>query len=324
MNTTLFFRKKRDGANSIEMVFDNLDEYLLPHKNECVPMSGAGLLALLANIHYAHKHRNDVNHVTGDVQYLAIGTGRNTVLTVHDVGSALRGSIISRIFIKLLWFWIPALIVKRITVISEFTKKELSSIIPFAKDKIVVVHNAFCPKVNYKERTFNSKRPVILHMGTKANKNLNRTIEALKGVDCHFIIVGKLSEEQKILIQALNISYENHYDVPYSKIIDFYQNCDIVSFPSTYEGFGVPILEANAAGRPVIAGDIPVLHEVADDAACFVDPFSVESIREGFCRLLNNSEYRKCLVERGFDNIKRFTPELMAEKYNKIYKTLNS
>lgn len=322
MNTTLFFRKKRDGANSIEMVFDNLDEYLLPHKNECVPMSGAGLLALLANIHYAHKHRNDVNHVTGDVQYLAIGTGRNTVLTVHDVGSALRGSIISRIFIKLLWFWIPALIVKRITVISEFTKKELSSIIPFAKSKIAVVHNAFCPNVSYLEKDFNSVCPVILHMGTKANKNLERIIEALNGIKCHLIIVGKMSEQQMKLIEVSGISCDNYYDVPYSKIIELYQKCDIVSFPSTYEGFGVPILEANAAGRPIVVGNIPVLHEVADDAACFVDPYSVESIRNGFCRLFNDVEYRNGLVTRGFANIKRFSPEVIAGQYNEIYESI--
>lgn len=55
----------------------------------------------------------------------------------------------------------------------------------------------------------------------------------------------------------------------------------------------MPILEANAAGRPIIAGDIPVLHEVANDAACFVNPYSVDSIRSGFVKVIEHDEYRK-------------------------------
>lgn len=321
---SLFFRAKREGVNSIEMVFGNLDSHLLYHKNTCVPLIGGGVKAIFHNIRYALKHRTAINHITGDVHYIAIGTGRNTVLTIHDVQSVQYGSAIKKLFLKILWFWIPALIVKRITVISEFTKKELSAIVPFAKDKIVVVHNAFCPSFGYVEKTFNTECPTILHMGTNTNKNLERTIEALKDVKCHMNVIGMLTEGQKILLKKSGISYENHYDVPYSEIVRFYQDCDIVSFPSTYEGFGVPILEANAAGRPIIAGDIEVLHEVAGDAACFVDPYRIESIRDGFINIIENSLYRSELRAKGFENIQRFAPDVIAEKYNNIYRNMSS
>lgn len=318
----LFFRKKREGGNSMETVFENIDSHLLPHENICMPRSGASVRTIIENIRYARTHRAGVNHITGEVHYIAIGTGRNTVLTIHDVGSALKGSLLSRLLVKTLWFWIPALIVKRITVISEFTKKELSSLVPFAKHKIVVVHNAFCSAVTYKEKSFNRDCPTILHMGTKENKNLERTLEALRGISCHLNVVGKLSDKQRRLLEESGISYENHYDVAYSQIVEFYQECDIVSFPSTYEGFGVPILEANAAGRPIIAGNIEVLHEVAEEAACFVNPYSVESIRKGFERVIKDNAYRQSLVEKGFENFKRFAPEVIAEKYNRIYKEI--
>ena len=318
----LFFRKKREGVNSMETVFENIDSHLLHHTNICLPQSGASIKTIVDNIRYARQHRTNVNHISGEVHYIAIGTGRNTVLTIHDVGSAMKGGLLSRVLVKTLWFWIPALIVKRITVISEFTKKELSALLPFAKHKIIVIHNAFCPAVTYKEKAFNGDCPVILHMGTKENKNLERTIEALKDIKCHLNVVGKLSGKQKVLLEESGISYENHYDVAYSQIVEFYQSSDIVSFPSTYEGFGVPILEANAAGRPIIAGDIEVLHEVAEESACFVNPYEVKSIRTGFERVIKDKVYRQSLVEKGFENIKRFAPKVIAEKYNSVYKEI--
>lgn len=320
---TLFFRQKREGVNSMEMVFGNLDANLLEHKNICVPKIGASIGAIWQNIKYARKNRTSVNHITGEVHYIAIGIGRNTVLTVHDVQSVQYGSTLKNLLLKALWFWIPALIVKKITVISEFTKKELAEIIPFAKKKIVVIHNAFCPSFGYVEKTFNTECPTILHMGTNTNKNLERTVEALKYVPCHLNVVGKLTEAQKLLLESSGISYENHYDVAYSQIVEFYQNCDIVSFPSTYEGFGVPILEANAAGRPIVAGDIEVLHEVGNNAVCYVNPYSVEAIKNGFMKIIVNETYRNTIVQNGFENIKHFAPEVIAEKYNQIYREID-
>lgn len=319
---TLFFRAKREGVNSIEMVYGNLDRFLDVHQNVAVPCQGAGLRALWENIKFARRNRTAVNHVTGDVHYIVIGTGRNTVLTIHDIGSVIYGSALKRFFLKLLWLWIPAVIVKKISVISEFTKGELSAMIPFAKNKIIVVPNAFCPKISYEPRVFNATCPTILHMGTNCNKNLERTIEALKGVRCHLNVVGKLTCEQKSLLDESGIDYENHYDVDFMEIIKFYHECDIVSFPSYYEGFGVPVLEANAAGRPIVAGDIPVLHEVGDKAACYVNPYDVSAIRDGFKKIIGDEAYRNEIVNQGFLNIKRFAPQRIAEKYNDVYDSI--
>lgn len=319
---SFFFRKKREGVNSIETVFSTVDPYLLPHKLISLPYEGASLLVLVRNILFAHMHRSEVNHISGDCHYIALGLGRNTLLTIHDVHSATNcTNPFKKLYILLFWFWLPALIVKRISVISEFTQKELSELIPFAKKKICIIHNAFNPKIKFTKRNIN-ETPVILHMGTKPNKNLERVVDALKDIDCKLIIVGKLNDSQLALLKRTSFNYENHYDVSYEEIAEYYQKCDAVSFPSTYEGFGVPILEANAAGRPIVAGDIPVLHEVAGDAACFVDPYDVNSIRNGFVKALSDNEFRETLIKAGLDNINRFSPETIAEKYNDIYRTL--
>lgn len=319
----LYFRKKREGVNSIEMVFETVESLFPPHCTIRLPYEGASPITLLKNILFAYRNKAKVNHITGDAHYIALGLGRNTVLTIHDVQSAMQiSNPLKRLYIKLFWFWLPALIVRRITVISEFTKVELSSIIPFAKKKILVVHNAFNPSMECVRKNM-GERPVILHMGTKPNKNLERVIEAIKQIDCLLIIVGKMNNQQLDILKSAGIDYENHYDVSYEEIIQYYQSCDVVSFPSTYEGFGVPVLEANAAGRAIVAGDIPVLREVAGEAACYVDPYSVESIRNGFIKVLGQNEYRESLISKGLKNIERFTAKAMAEKYNEIYKELS-
>lgn len=320
---SIFFRCKREATNSIETVFGSIDGLLKIHNVVSLPYSGASFAKIIKNIVYAWRHRGMVNHITGDAHYIALALGRNTILTVHDVQSALRiSNPLKRLYIKLLWFYLPALIVKKITVISDFTRKELEHVIPFAKNKITVIHNPFSPSIQYSARDTTSGLPIILHLGTKENKNLERVAQAASGLRCKLVVLGKMTEKQRLLMEEYKICYEDYYDLPYSKVAKLYKECDIVSFPSLYEGFGMPILEANAAGRPVLAGDIAVLHEVAGEAAYFVNPTDVAAIRNGITELLNNRDLRANLVAKGRENVKRFSPETIADKYNQLYESL--
>lgn len=318
----LFFRQKRENANSIEMVFRNLSPLLLPHKNVVLPKSGASISSIFHNIIFAYKNKGSINHITGDTQYIAIVLGKKTLLTIHDIGSALRGNKLKRTLIKWLWFKIPAMKVSAISVISEYTKKQLISIIPNYASKIHVIYNAFNTEIVYKRRDFNEDEPTILHIGTKNNKNLERVIEALHDIQCKLVIIGKLNITQISLLEKYKINFINFYDVPYTQIVKAYQDCDLVSFPSTYEGFGLPILEANAAGRPILCSDLEVLHEVASDAAIYVNPNDTQSIHNGFMKLITDSSLRLNLIDNGFQNIKRFSPENIASQYNELYKLL--
>jgi glycosyltransferase involved in cell wall biosynthesis len=98
----------------------------------------------------------------------------------------------------------------------------------------------------------------------------------------------------------------------------------MVVFASTYEGFGLPIVEANATGRPVITSNICSMPEIAGSAACFVDPSDCSSIRQGILRVMNDDGYRADLIGRGLENVKRFRADTIAAQYAALYQEVLS
>ncbi len=172
------------------------------------------------------------------------------------------------------------------------------------------------------EYSFNSTKPTILQIGTTANKNLFRLFEALRDIPCRLSIIGKLTEDHKKALGNYGIEYSNSIGITKEELVREYEQCDFVAFVSTYEGFGMPILEANAVGRPVITGNISSMPEVAGDAACLVDPFTVEEIRAGILRIINDKVYREQLIQSGLKNVQRYRPEVIARQYAELYKEL--
>ena len=93
-----------------------------------------------------------------------------------------------------------------------------------------------------------------------------------------------------------------------------------MTFVSTYEGFGLPIIEANTVGRAVIAGNVSSMPEVAGDGALLVDPTDISAIRAGIKRIIEDPEFRTELIERGQQNARRFDPDTIAAQYLSIYR----
>lgn len=319
----LIFRARSIGANSIEGVFRAIGPWLEEHTSKSVPCRGATPGSIFGNLHWMWRFRRDKIHITGDVHYLALAAGKRCVLTIHDIGSAFTGSWLRRHIITWLWFRLPVMAVRVVTVISEATRNDLLKITPWAANKIRIVPDPYNLSFEGEEKTAMPECPRILHIGTKPNKNLERVISALSGIRCHLVIVGRISEPQMRLAEASGISCENLCDIPLEKLVEEYRRCDIVSFPSTFEGFGMPVIEAQAARRPVLAGDIPVLHDVAGpQGAFFVNPYDTADIRRGLLCLIEDGALRKSLTAAGVENIKRFRPEKIAGMYNQIYTEL--
>ncbi len=136
------------------------------------------------------------------------------------------------------------------------------------------------------------------------------------------IIVGRVSDELRDQLMASKVEHVLLEGLSNDEVLEQYRQCDIVSFVSTFEGFGMPILEGQATGRVVVTSNTSSMPEVAGNAACLVDPFSVDSIRVGFRRVIDDADHRKELIEAGLENVKRFDPQLIAEQYLAIYHEL--
>jgi len=329
MKVNLFFRKHTSGFRSIEELFgivvSRLEDVVC--NIVMVPEKKISIKGVLKNQIFALRNKGDVNHITGDIHYIALVTGRNTVLTIHDANSVLEGKWLKKVIVLFFWFWLPALLVKRITTISEKSRKELERIIPFAKHKIRVIPNPYNPKLlnrdqhRDEEKITNTSKPIILHLGTKDNKNLERTIEALDGLPYKLYVIGKLSDQQVALLAKHHIDFRSYFNLPYNEVALLYHQCSAVCFASTYEGFGMPIIEAQLVGKPVITSDIDPMPWVAGKSgACLVDPFNTKSIREGLMKVTEDKAYREGLVENGLRNVQRFDPSKIARMYEEVYR----
>jgi glycosyltransferase involved in cell wall biosynthesis len=323
---TYFFRKKRKSAFSIEELFEvillNLP-HNLQYKTCHLPEEGAKPQVIWKNGLFARKQQSEVNHITGEVHYLAFFLPKEkTILTIHDLRPLYRGNLLKRFILKQLWFYGPVKAAGYVTVISETTRKDLLKHIPGIEKKVHVIPNCLSPVFTFSLKAFNTELPRVLHLGTKENKNLERLIKALEGVRCHLRIIGPLNEKQEELLKEHEITYSCDANLNQEQIVAEYKSADIISFVSLQEGFGMPIIEAQATGRPVVTSNTSSMPEVAGEGALLVDPENVEDIKKAIIRLIEDEQLRRDLIEKGQKNIQRFQPKAVAAKYAELYRKI--
>ncbi len=320
-----FHRKAFPDQFSIECLFDNLRVAMRELGCDASPLVAPyyskGIWRRVANVLWALRNRAAVNHITGDVHYLALGLPRDrTVLTIHDCHSLERLGGVKRWLLRLFWYDLPIRRSAVVTVISKETKRQLLRHVRVPDAKIEVIPNAIsrifqpCPK------PFSADCPRILQIGTRPNKNLPRLIQALADLKCRLRIVGELDELLRGQLERSGVAYESVSNLDEAAMFREYCESDIVSFVSTYEGFGLPIIEAQYVERPVITSNCSSMPEVAGQGACLVDPFDVNAIRAGFERIISDAAYRERIVQHGRENRGRFALTAMADQYLNLYR----
>ncbi len=157
-------------------------------------------------------------------------------------------------------------------------------------------------------------------IGTGPHKNIDRVAQALAGLPVQLEVIGRLPQDRLTRLQAKGLAVTARHDLSDTELAQAYAQADILMFPSLAEGFGLPILEAQSVGRPVITSDRSPMREVAGDAALLVDPEDPQDIKNAVERLVADPKLRDTLVQAGFRNIARFTPDTAAAQYADLYR----
>ena len=244
---------------------------------------------------------------------------KKTVLTIHDLVGLRDLTGIRRKIYYFLWLYFPVKKARYITVVSEKTKNEIIGLLPGAAKKITVIPNPLTTEVTPLIIDKKNLKPHVLVVGTRANKNVDRIIEAIANLDILLTIVGELSEIQKKELERRNIRYTNRFQISDQELDECYDQADILCFPSLYEGFGLPILEAQARNCAVITSNISPMKEIASDSALLVNPESSVQIKEAVEKIVKNPELKKKLILQGRENVKKYSLENITKQYVHLY-----
>jgi len=319
----LYIERKAHEFVSIERVFRQIAKSISNRfQTEFQQVSyGNKIFDTVRNLLLFRKGKADIYHLTGHIHYLALlFSDTNTVLTIHDLRFLDTSSKIKRFVIKKLYLEWPVNRLKYVTAISQQTKNEIIAELKCDEQKIRMIPVPLIGEFrNEAIRSFDQDRPVILQIGTMKNKNLPRLFEAIKDINCRLRIIGRLDEEQRLSLKEHAVDFTNAFDLDDSEIKKEYENADLLSFCSTMEGFGLPIIEAQAMGKPVITSNIEPMIGTSGKAAVLVDPFDVKSIKEGIKQIIENAELRQDLVKSGLKNVERFAPHRIAMEYEHLY-----
>ncbi|AQG81316.1 glycosyltransferase family 4 protein [Spirosoma montaniterrae] len=261
---------------------------------------------------------------------------RNNVVSVLDLSFKLHPEWFSRRFSLLYNFFIPREVAgaKRIITISENTKQDIAQHYGVPLTKIDIVY----PSVSSifleppAQKLPNKYGSYILAVSSiDPRKNFAGLIEAFKAGnfgETKLLIVGsehKVFADNRIkeLVagdpRVVFTGYVSDTD-----LVGLYQNAQVFAYPSFFEGFGIPPLEAMACGCPTLVSNTTSLPEVCGDASVYVDPHKIESITNGLTTILNDAALRKSLIEKGYQRLPLFDLNKSVIKLMDVIKEVSS
>ncbi len=320
-------RRPQEGYHSIENIYEAVRKELSSEvaiETVVMPFYCSSHLGKILNMIYVFFLRADVFHVTGDIHYVAMFLPkRKTIISCHSVeGGRPEYEGRAKKMFKWLYFVMPNKHCKFWTAVSDHTKKELLDYLGCSENKVKVVHNPVLNFFSEKKTKKKTEIPVLLQVGTHKRKNIGKLIDAISGLECELWIVG---EPPKDIVAKLEMKKINHKVIPTATAEEMnvcYNKADVVVMVSLEESFGMPIVEAQSVGVPVVVSDVSAMPEIGGQGVCYVNPGEAESIKEGIVKVLENEGFRKELVEKGFGNVKRFDLEFISKQYLEIYRAV--
>jgi glycosyltransferase involved in cell wall biosynthesis len=289
----------------------------------------------------------DVTHIP--LNAAPLFAPRPYVVTIHDMSSLLFPGesdpdlpSLRRNF-RLMRFRRSLLRAERIVAVSLSTRRDVENLLNIPADRIRQIYSApdpgllTAPASRESLERYGINFPYILYVGSmRPWKNVPRIVEAFAFLrseldehphlrDMRLVLIGdQISRHPEIRRMVNRTHMQQHVRffgyVPLDTLRAFYSNAAVFAFPSLYEGFGLPPLEAMACGAPVVASNVSSLPEVVGDAANLVNPDNVFDIARGVREVLLNDDLRERLIARGRRRVARFDWKQTAQEMLRVYR----
>lgn len=259
---------------------------------------------------------------------------KNKIITIHDVAFKAYPQTFNKAFLNTYKFLIPRIIKSALKVItvSQFSKDEIIKYYGTEEQKLIVVYSAVANIFHFEEDAGLKKNRYFLAVSSlNYRKNFIAVLKAFdifekECPDVSLYIIGDLSNANFKDIDISN--YKNNPRIKFlgrvsdEQLVKYYSNALAFIFTSIYEGFGLPPLEAQTCGCPVLISDIPPQHEIIGESGMFCNPYKPQNIADGMSEIINHSD---SLKKKGFENAKRFSFATSAKQiYNIIIQCLNT
>lgn len=256
---------------------------------------------------------------------------KKQVITIHDLSFYANKKWFSKAYTLFYSFTTPIVARKAIKIItvSEFSKSEIVKYLNIEPSKIEVVYNGVSNDLrtseNYSNKPLIKGKYILAVSSIDPRKNLQRLIDAFCNLktDHKLVLVGKSFKHFNIKLSVKSDDVIFTGFVSDEDLKSLYKNCDFFIYPSLYEGFGIPPLEAMKNKCAVIVSKIPSLLEVCGDSALYVDPYDVKSIEDGMLKIIYDSDLKEALKVKGVKRVDLFNWNDSANKISNLIKNIN-
>ncbi|MGY0374311.1 glycosyltransferase family 4 protein [Clostridium sp. JNZ J1-5] len=287
------------------------------------------------------KSNIDIYHVPQNGISLDINIKCKKVITVHDLIPYIMPETVGKGYLLKFLKDVPEIIqnIDGIITVSEYSKKDILKFFPIDPNKIFVTPLAadsiyrqldknYCK--DFLSKNYNIDKPFILYIGGfSPRKNvkalINSFIRVLSNLDKdhNLVIVGAkkdLGEYLSSKYSYLESKIKFTGFIPQDELPIFYSCCEAFVYPSLYEGFGLPPLEAMSCGAPVITSNITSIPEVVEDSGLLINPYDENELFETLGNLLCNENLKQVLSKKGIKQASKFSWKKTAEKTFEAYK----
>jgi glycosyltransferase involved in cell wall biosynthesis len=249
------------------------------------------------------------------------------ITTVHDAFHFQKKlSLLKNIYSKIMFESVASRVNKIITV-SDFTRSVLEQELNVSSDKILRIYSGIQEKFFQQTNAVSQESDYILYVGNiKPHKNIETAIKAFNELNYNnyrFVITGSYEElntrdrtVKHIAEESENIEFTGY--VSEQKLLKLYREASLFVFPSTYEGFGFPPLEAMASRTPTLVAETASLPEICGDGVLYFDPYDESELAEKIARVLNDQNLQNKLTERGYKRAQKYSWDSSATNHVNI------